>query len=123
WAERLQRTMDALFEDAEHGGYFNSRSDDAAIVLRLKEDYDGAEPSPNSVAAANLLRLAALFHDEALRERGLRTIEAMRPQWSKAPYAMPELLCAIERALEAPRQVVLAGDPASAGFRALAAVL
>jgi uncharacterized protein YyaL (SSP411 family) len=123
WAERLQQVMDALFWDAEHGAYFNSRADDASIVLRLKEDYDGAEPSPNSVAAANLLRLSALFHDDTFAERALRTIEALRPQWSKAPHALPELLCAIERALEAPRHVVLAGDPQSPDFKVLAAVL
>jgi uncharacterized protein YyaL (SSP411 family) len=115
--------MDSLFWDEAQGGYFNSRADDPSIVLRLKEDYDGAEPSPNSVAAANLLRLGALFHDDALRERGLRTIEALRPQWFKAPHALPELLCAIERALEMPRHVVLAGNPQAEDFRALAAVL
>jgi uncharacterized protein len=121
WAEGLQQVMDALFGDAEHGGYFNSRADDASIVLRLKEDYDGAEPSPNSVAAANLLRLSALLHDDAARERALGTIEALRAQWAKAPHALPEMLCAIERALEPPRQVVIAGDPAAEDFRALAA--
>jgi uncharacterized protein YyaL (SSP411 family) len=121
WAEGLQQVMDALFGDAEHGGYFNSRADDASIVLRLKEDYDGAEPSPNSVAAANLLRLSALLHDDAARERALGTIEALRAQWAKAPHALPEMLCAIERALEAPRQVVIAGDPQAEDFRALAA--
>jgi uncharacterized protein len=123
WAEGLQQVMDALFWDAEDGGYFNSRADDASIVLRLKEDYDGAEPSPNSVAAANLLRLSALFHDDGARERALDTIEALRAQWGKMPQAMPEMLCAIERALEMPRQVVLAGEPSSADFRALAAEL
>lgn len=123
WAEQLQQVMDALFWDAEQGGYFNSRTDDASIVLRLKEDYDGAEPSPNSVAAANLLRLSALLHDDAFGERALRTIEALRSQWSKVPHALPELLCAIERALATSRQVVLAGDPESVDFRALAAVL
>ena len=123
WAEGLQQVMDALFWDAEHGGYFNSRADDASIVLRLKEDYDGAEPSPNSVAAANLLRFSALFHDDAARERALGTIEALRSQWAKVPHALPELLCAIERALELPRQVVLAGELASEGFRTLAAEL
>ncbi len=115
--------LDALFWDAERGGYFNSRADDASIVLRLKEDYDGAEPSPNSVAAANLLRMSALFHDDAFGERALRTIEALRPQWAQAPQALPALLCAIERALELPRQVVLAGDPQAEDFRALGAVL
>ncbi|HTJ78329.1 MAG TPA: thioredoxin domain-containing protein [Rariglobus sp.] len=123
WAERLQKTMDALFWDESGGGYFNSRADDASIVLRLKEDYDGAEPSPNSLAAANLLRLAAIVHDETLRSRARRTIEALRPQWAKTPQALPELLCAIERALDMPCQIVIAGDPQAADFRALAAVV
>jgi len=123
WAERLQQTMDALFWDEKDGGYFNSRADDASIVLRLKEDYDGAEPSPNSVTAANLLRLAAVFHDDSLRSRARRTIEALRPQWAKTPHALPEMLCAIERALEAPTQVVIAGDPQNADFQALAAMV
>jgi uncharacterized protein YyaL (SSP411 family) len=123
WAEALQQVMDALFWDPENGGYFNSRADDTSIVLRLKEDYDGAEPSPSSVAAGNLLRMAALFHDDALRQRGLATIESLRAQWSQAPQALPELLCAIERALELPRQVVLAGDRRTSEFGALATVL
>jgi uncharacterized protein YyaL (SSP411 family) len=122
WAEKLQHTMDAKFWDEAGGGYFNSAADAADIVLRLKEDHDGAEPSPNSIAAANLLRLAAIFHDDTRRARALRTIEALRPRWSQAPHALPEMLCAIERALEPPRQIVLAGDPAAPGFQALAAV-
>ncbi len=123
WAERLQQTMDALFWDEQDGGYFNSRADDASIVLRLKEDYDGAEPSPNSVAAANLLRLAAIFHDDALRSRARRTIESLRHQWSKMPQALPEMLCAIERALDVPCQAVIAGDPRKADFQALAVIV
>ena len=123
WAERLQNMMDALFWDEAEGGYFNSRAGDASIVLRLKEDYDGAEPSPNSVAAANLLRLALIFHDDAIRSRARRTIEALRHQWAKMPQALPEMLCAIERALDAPSQVVVAGDLGSADFRALADVV
>jgi uncharacterized protein YyaL (SSP411 family) len=123
WAERLQEKMDELFFDQKRGGYFNSRADDANLVLRLREDYDGAEPAPSSVAALNLLRLAAMLHREDFRERGLRTIEAFRAQWLGAPYALPQMLCALELALQPPPQVVLAGDPRAADFRALAAVL
>ncbi|MEO6245179.1 MAG: thioredoxin domain-containing protein, partial [Opitutaceae bacterium] len=123
WADRLQVKMDELFWDAERGGYFNSAAGDASIVLRLKEDYDGAEPAPSSVAAMSLLRLAALLPDDERHQRGLRTIEAFRPQWSRTAHAMPQLLCALELALEPPRHVVLAGDPAAEDFRALAAVL
>jgi uncharacterized protein YyaL (SSP411 family) len=123
WAEGLQTKMDELFWDEARGGYFNSAAGDANIVLRLKDDYDGAEPAASSVAAMNLLRLGGLWHDEALRERGRRTIEAFRPQWSRVAQAMPQLLCALELALEPPRHVVVAGDPASRDFRAMAAVL
>ena len=142
WAEQLQAQLDARFWDAAAGGYFNSRADDASIVVRLKEDYDGAEPSPNSLAALNLLRLERMAGDGAgrtvpselrdgssgglvlpYRERALRTIAALRRQWSGVPHALPQMLCAVELALEAPRSVVLAGDPASVDFKALAAVL
>jgi len=53
----------------------------------------------------------------------VRCVEAFRPQWARAPHAMPQLLCALELALEPPRHVVLAGDPGAEDFRALAAVL
>jgi hypothetical protein len=123
WARRLQDTMDRLFWDEVGGGYFNSAGDDPHIILRLKEDYDGAEPAPSSVAALNLLRLAAVDDDPACRERGRRTLEAFRARWSATPQAMPQLLCALELALEPPRHVVLAGNPAAADFKALVAAV
>ncbi len=123
WAERLQATMDARFWDEARGGYFNSAADDPAIVLRLKEDYDGAEPAPSSVAAMNLLRLSAMLNQEGFNTRAIRTIEAFRAQWSGLPQAMPAMLCALAMALEPVRQVVLVGEPRDAGFQALAAVL
>ena len=147
WAERLQLKMDALFWDATHGGYFNSRADDATVIVRLKEDYDGAEPAANSVAAMNLVRLDWMLGDgdvggvplprgsdaspgggtrptkQTYREKALKTIEALRPQWSRAPHALPQMLCALELALVEPATVILAGDPRTPGFHALAAVL
>jgi uncharacterized protein YyaL (SSP411 family) len=123
WAERLQTTMDARFWDAERGGYFNSQEGDASIVLRLKEDYDGAEPAPSSVAAVNLLRLAAMLNDEAPGRRAVQAIEAFRAQWSGMPQGLPGMLCAVALALEPSRQVVLVGAPGAPDFQALAAVL
>jgi uncharacterized protein YyaL (SSP411 family) len=35
---------------------------------------------------------------------------------------MPQMLCAMEPALDSPRHLVIAGDPAAADFHALAAV-
>jgi len=123
WAERLQMTMDERFWDEARGGYFNSAAGAPSIVLRLKEDYDGAEPAPSSVAAMNLLRLAAMLNHEALAQRGRRAVEAFHAQWSGTSQALPAMLCALALALEPSRQVVLVGDPAREDFQALGAVL
>jgi uncharacterized protein YyaL (SSP411 family) len=127
WAERLQATMDAFFWDETKGGYFNSRADDPTVIVRLKEDYDGAEPAPNSVAAMNLLRLDWMLGHEAsqvdYRARARRTIESLRHQWTRLPQALPQMLCAVELALAEPRTVVLAGNAGSADFQALTAEL
>jgi uncharacterized protein YyaL (SSP411 family) len=121
-AERLQQVMDARFWDVEKGGYFNSAAGAADVVVRLKEDYDGAEPAATSTAALNLFRLSSLTSADALREQGRRAIAAFRGRWEQAPHAMPQLLCAFETALEPPRHVALTGDPASPEFAALAGV-
>jgi uncharacterized protein YyaL (SSP411 family) len=135
WAERLQAKLDELFRDKDAGGYFNSRADDPAIIARLMEDYDGAEPAPGSVAAGNLLRFAWLLGEKTqpeegqaeerldYRTRAVGTIAALRRQWERAPQALPQLLSALEFALQPPRTVVLAGDPQADDFRALVAVL
>ena len=126
WIERaqaLQKQMDASFWDTSRGGYFNSAAGAADVVVRLKEDYDGAEPAASSVAALNLFRLAALTGDNDLRERGRRLIGAFRGRWEGFPHAMPQLLCAFESALEAPRHIVLTGSPSSPAFGALVDVV
>jgi uncharacterized protein YyaL (SSP411 family) len=127
WAEELQAKMDALFWDADRGGYFNSAAGAPDVILRLKEDYDGAEPAPSSVAASNLLRLEGIAPmpgtgGPSHRIRALRTLSAFQPRWQDNPQALPHMLCAVERALELPRHLALAGDPGSGDFQALAAV-
>ena len=55
----LYLLQDELFLDREGGGYFNTPGEDPSVLLRVKEDHDGAEPSGNSVSAINLIRLAS----------------------------------------------------------------
>lgn len=52
--------QDELFLDREGGAYFNTPGEDPSVLLRVKEDHDGAEPSGNSVSAINLVRLASM---------------------------------------------------------------
>jgi len=51
------------------------------------------------------------------------TLAALRMQWSPVPRGLPQMLCALELAFLPPRHVVLAGEPTTAEFQALAAVV
>ena len=119
WALELHEKMNALFFDEEHGGYFSTSGADPNVLVRMKEDYDGAEPSPGSIAAANGLRLAQLTNDPKLRERGERTLNAASEQLVNLPSAAPQMLCALDAWLAKPRQIVIAGQRGAADTKAL----
>jgi hypothetical protein len=114
-ARALADAMLERFEDPAGGLYSAAQSAD--LVLRLKEDYDGAEPAGNSVAAGALLRLAAYTRDESYRAAALRILNAFAARLNQQPLTLPQMLCAWMFELSAPRQVVLAG-PAPAPFLA-----
>ena len=110
WAMELQAKQDALFADPEQGGYFNSGAADPHLLLRMKEEYDGAEPSPNSVAALNLLRLAEMTGNDSCRERAEKTMGAFSNSLERMPHAMPQMLCAFDFWLASKRRIVIAGS-------------
>ena len=92
WARKLQDTLDLHFWDQERGGYFSSSDRDPAILLRLKEDYDGAEPTPNSVAVINLWRFGQLFHNDVLLDHARHAVKSLASRLEAQPFAMPLLL-------------------------------
>ncbi len=119
WAGELQAKMDERFLDKEHGGYFQTAPGAKDILFRTKEDYDGAEPAPGSLAAANLLHLAQLGDSKELRERAEKTIASAADQLDRLPSAMTQMLCAVDASLAKPRQIVIAGKPGAPDTQAL----
>ena len=115
----LQETQDRLFFDEENGGYFSGTGNDPSILLRMKEDNDGAEPAASSVAALNLLRLAQIRADDAFRERAEKTIGAFSATLTRVPSAMPQMLVAADYASSKRQQIVIAGERNSTATRAL----
>lgn len=109
-AEALQAEMETLFGDPE-GGYFSTRADVEDVLVRIKEDYDGEEPSPNSLAARNLRRLYSLTGrpDYMQRLQPLFHYFAGRP--FSRPDAMPVLLAESILAARPALQIVLVGGP------------
>jgi hypothetical protein len=118
FAIRLTEKQRELFEDKELGGFY-SNAGGADLVLRLKDDYDGAEPSGNSISMLNLLRLGQMTDREAFRGTAAKSLRAFAPQISAAPVAAPQMLAAFAFSLSKPKQVILVGDPAAEDMRSL----
>jgi uncharacterized protein YyaL (SSP411 family) len=118
-ALELQARQNALFWDAQAGGYFDTTGTDPSVLMRMKEDSDNAEPSANSIAALNLLRLSQMTDSRELRDKAEKTIAAFAGRLSKFPAAMPQMLVAFEFHLGKPKQIVLAGKPDAADTRAM----
>ncbi len=119
WAIDLQSQQDQLFWDSNQGGYFATASGDASILAQMRDAYDGTEPSPNSIAAMNLLRLAQMTDRDAYREKADKVFGFFAPPLERNPEAMPQLAVALDFKLSKPKQIIIAGDPGSADTRAL----
>ncbi len=111
-ALHLTERMRVLFEDTKTGAFFGAQEGDGALIPRMKEDYDGAEPSGNSVAALNLLRLAAITGRDDLRQSAERTIKSFGQKLSDQPTALPQLMVAWLFLRATPKQVIIAGEAA-----------
>lgn len=79
--------MIEYFEDKNGGGYYISASDAERLIVRLKESYDGAVPSGNSVAAMVLEKLSSLTGETIFREAADRQQKYMAGQMKRYPSA------------------------------------
>jgi len=116
---RLTEKQQELFEDTDSGGFFSTAAEDHRLVLRVKEDYDGAEPSGNSIAVLNLLRLARMTNRGGFQESADRALSAFASRLQLAPVAIPQMLTACEFLLGEPREIIFAGARDSAAMQAL----
>ena len=109
WAITLQKKQDELFWDDQNNGYFSSTGKDSSVLMRMKETYDGAEPSPNTIVALNLLRLSRLLGDLAWNEKAERTLKSLVAQMQQSPRAAPMGLVALGAFLAPSQQIVIVG--------------
>jgi uncharacterized protein YyaL (SSP411 family) len=107
-----------LFED-EAGGFFASAHEDTSKLMKIKEDYDGAEPSGNSIALMNLLRLFRVTGRADFEASARRLIANFERRLSSTPHGMPQMLAACEFDIAPPREVIIAGDTGTAMVRLL----
>jgi len=119
WAIALQRRQDELFWDEQAGGWFSTTGNDPSVLLRMKEDYDGAEPTASSVSVLNLLVLSHLVEDAAWSDRIERTLRLFATRLEQMGRGVPMMAAALSTYLAGVQQIVIAeGDPSTSSARA-----
>jgi uncharacterized protein YyaL (SSP411 family) len=115
-----QRALERHYANPDNGGYFLTADDAEGLVVRPAATNDDAVPNPNSIAAANLVRLAVLAGDDAWRRKADRLIEGVLGAAGENLIGHAALLNALDLRLRG-AQIVIAGSGARADALAAAA--
>jgi len=105
------------FYDTQQGGFWQTTAAD--VILRMKSDYDGAEPSGNSVACLAFLKLGRIAGRNDLIEAAQKTLQSFSMRLEQLPQAVPVLLQALDYSLTEPMRVVVAGESNQTEIRTL----
>jgi uncharacterized protein YyaL (SSP411 family) len=122
WAQTLQRRQNELFWDAVGGGWFSTTGRDSTVLLRMKEDYDGAEPTASAVSVMNLLTLSHLVEDlqniePAWADQIEQTFRYFGSRLEQVGRAVPMMAAALATSIAGPRQVIVVGDDGDGELR------
>lgn len=105
-ARDLQKRQDQQFSDPE-GGYFSTANNAEPLLVRMKPDYDGAEPAGNSISLTNLIRLESFTMDEAYLRSAEGLLRAFSTPLTKHGTSLPAMMTGLEAYLDEGFQVVL----------------
>jgi len=107
WAIALQRRQDELFWDETAGGWFSTTGRDPSVLVRMKEDYDGAEPTASAVSVMNLLVLSHLVEDAQWPDRIERTLRLFGTRLEQMGRAVPMMAAALSTYVAGLQQIVI----------------
>ena len=111
WALTLTDVQAERFRDPADGGWFSTTGNDPTVLLRLKEDYDGAEPSAASVTVHNLMALAHLTGDGRFADLAQKSLERYGPELGRVARIMPMMVSNVAAWHARASQIVIVGDP------------
>jgi len=110
--EALSLTADMikLFWDEKEGGLYFTGDDNEKLIVRMKDAYDGAVPSGNSVAALNLLRLGRMTMKQEFEKQAGKAMESFGKMINRSPTAFSQFLIALDFAVGPAKEIVIAGN-------------
>jgi uncharacterized protein YyaL (SSP411 family) len=105
----LQKVFDAMFWDEKDGGYFFSAVNGEKLIVRQKDQYDGATPSANSTAMMNLVRMGKMLSLPKYDERANELSKLYGEALEQSPTAFSYFLTAYLFTQSPSLEIVFAG--------------
>jgi uncharacterized protein len=96
---RVQEHMIEQFWDEENGGFYLTAHNAEKLPARPKELHDGATPSANSTAFANLLVLSELTGESRWAEKARELSGMFAGTIMKSPSAFAQFMTGLERSV------------------------
>ncbi|MBI3407368.1 MAG: thioredoxin domain-containing protein [Planctomycetes bacterium] len=103
WLDAARQLTDVMIEfhgDRKSGGYYFTAHDHEKLFARSKDQYDGAQPSGNSVAARNLTRLWIKTGEDKYRAEAERVFKSFAGQLKSAGSGLTALATALDLYIE-----------------------
>jgi uncharacterized protein YyaL (SSP411 family) len=104
YSQDLTEDMIKFHLDNDRGGFFYTANDHEKLFARAKDQYDGAQPSGNSVAARNLVRLWTKTGDHGYQQLAEKTLKAFSGNLKANPTSMATMAEALTLYLDADDQ-------------------
>ena len=104
WLDEARKLADVMVRyhaDKDAGGFFYTANDSEKLFARAKDQYDGAQPSGNSVAARDLVRLWIKTGEDKYAKEADRTFRALAVPLKESPSSLPALADALALYLDA----------------------
>ena len=109
-ALKLTREMIELFWDKKEGGFFLNGKDSEKMILDLKDTYDGAFSSSNTMAAYDLIRLSNLTQDTEIKKYAQEQLDFMSRFAIHNLTALAGFMSFLDLALTPPKEIILVND-------------
>lgn len=109
FAGKLAEGALTLFADESSNLYLRP-ANQSDLIVRPKDEYDGALPAPGSILIGSLFRLGQLTGDKQISAAAEKTLRAVSGSIQRGPNAMASALQALDFQLTDKREIVVVGD-------------
>jgi uncharacterized protein len=99
WLDHAKKLTDTMiqFHGDKKGGFFMTAHDHEKLFARSKDQYDGAQPSGNSMAAHNLVRLWQLTGEPRWRDEAQKSFRVFAGTLKQYGPGLTTLTAALDR--------------------------